>query len=127
MEISQAQIIDDIVRQTSLALDGKSYRDIFITSSTGSGKSVMFQLPSIYISEKYKELKPLTIVISPLIALMNDQVNSLKKTGIDIARTINSNTLPFEREKILEEVEDGTCSILYLSPETLQARYDIKT
>ena len=127
MEISQAQIIDDIVRQTSLALDGKSYRDIFITSSTGSGKSVMFQLPSIYISEKYNELKPLTIVISPLIALMNDQVNSLKKTGIDIARTINSNTLPFEREKILEEVEDGTCSILYLSPETLQARYDIKT
>lgn len=127
MEISQAQIIDDIVRQTSLALDGKSYRDIFITSSTGSGKSVMFQLPSIYISEQYKDLKPLTIVISPLIALMNDQVNSLKKTGIDIARTINSNTLPFEREKILEEVEDGTCSILYLSPETLQARYDIKT
>ena len=127
MEISQAQIIDDIVRQTSLALDGKSYRDIFITSSTGSGKSVMFQLPSIYISEKYNELKPLTIVISPLIALMNDQVNSLKKTGIDIARTINSNTLPFEREKILEEIEDGTCSILYLSPETLQARYDIKT
>lgn len=57
---------------------------------------------------------------------MDDQVNSLKKTGIDIARTINSNTLPFEREKILEEVEDGTCSILYLSPETLQARYDIK-
>lgn len=92
-EISQAQIIDDIVKQTSLALDGKSYRDIFITSSTGSGKSVMFQLPSIYISEKYKELNPLTIVISPLIALMNDQVNSLKKTGIDIARTINSNTL----------------------------------
>lgn len=126
-EISQAQIIDDIVKQTSLALEGKSYRDIFITSSTGSGKSVMFQLPSIYISEKYKELNPLTIVISPLIALMNDQVNSLKKTGIDIARTINSNTLPFEREKILEEVEDGTCSILYLSPETLQARYDIKT
>ena len=114
-EISQAQIIDDIVKQTSLALEGKSYRDIFITSSTGSGKSVMFQLPSIYISEKYKELNPLTIVISPLIALMNDQVNSLKKTGIDIARTINSNTLPFEREKILEEVEDGTCSILYLS------------
>lgn len=87
----------------------------------------MFQLPSIYISEQYKDLKPLTIVISLLIALMNDQVNSLKKTGIDIARTINSNTLPFEREKILEEVEDGTCSILYLSPETLQARYDINT
>lgn len=62
MEISQAQIIDDIVRQTSLALDGKSYRDIFITSSTGSGKSVMFQIPSIYISEKYNELKPLTDV-----------------------------------------------------------------
>lgn len=127
MEISQAQIIDDIVKQTSLALEKKSYRDIFITSSTGSGKSVMFQLPSIYISQKYKDLNPLTIVISPLIALMNDQVNSLKKMGIDIARTINSNTLPFERDRILEEVKEGKCSILYISPETLQARYDIKT
>lgn len=127
IQISQAQIIDDIVTQTSLATDGKSFRDIFITSPTGSGKSVMFQLPSIYLSRKYIDIKPLTIVISPLIALMNDQVNSLKNNGIDIARTINSNTLPFEREKILEEVENGKCSILYLSPETLQARYDIKT
>lgn len=126
IQISQAQIIDDIVTQTSLAIDEKSFRDIFITSPTGSGKSVMFQLPSIYLSRKYIDVKPLTIVISPLIALMNDQVNSLKNNGIDIARTINSNTLPFEKEKILEEVENGKCSILYLSPETLQARYDIK-
>lgn len=127
VKISQAQIIEDIVRQTSLALEGKSYRDIFITSPTGSGKSVMFQLPSIFLSKKYQEKKPLTIVISPLIALMNDQVSSMKNNGIDIARTINSNTLPFEREKILKEVEEGVCSILYISPETLQARSDIKT
>ncbi|MBU3227083.1 DEAD/DEAH box helicase [Clostridium algidicarnis] len=126
VKISQAQIINDVVEQTSLALEGKGYRDVFITSPTGSGKSVMFQIPSIYLLNKYKELNPLTIVISPLIALMNDQIDSLKKNGIDIARTINSNTLPFEREKILGEVENGTCSILYLSPETLQSRYDIK-
>ncbi len=127
IKISQAQIINDIVEQTSLALQGKSYRDVFITSPTGSGKSVMFQLPALYIREKFKEINPLTIVISPLIALMNDQVDSLKKNSIDIGRTINSNTLPFEREKILEEVENGECSILYLSPETLQSRSDIKT
>lgn len=126
IKISQAQIIDDIVKQTSLALDNENYRDIFITSPTGSGKSIMFQLPSLYLAKKYEDINPLTIVISPLIALMNDQVNSLKNKGIDVARTINSNTLPFEREKILKEVQNGKCSILYLSPETLQARYNIK-
>lgn len=126
IEISQAQIIDDIITQTSFALDNKNYRDIFITSPTGSGKSIMFQLPSIFLTRKYKQLNPLTIVISPLIALMNDQVYSLNNKGFEMARTINSNTLPFEREKILREVEEGTCSILYISPETLQARYDIK-
>lgn len=129
IEISQAQIIDDIVRQSSIALEtGESnYRDIFITSATGSGKSIMFQVPAIFLSEKFEELNPLTIVVSPLIALMNDQVDSIRSKGGDFAETINSNTLPYERDEILKKIANGTCKILYLSPETLLARSDIKT
>lgn len=129
IKISQGQIINDIVEQTELALlddKDKEYRDIFITSSTGSGKSIMFQLPAIYLREKYKEIKPLVIVISPLIALMEDQVNSLKEKYIDIARTINSNTDGYKRLEILEEINNGDCSILYISPENLQAKTNIK-
>ena len=129
IEISQLQIIDDIVQQSSNAIETNegNYRDIFITSSTGSGKSIMFQIPAIYLAEKYKEVNPLTIVVSPLIALMNDQVKSLKSKGTDFAETINSNTLPFEKDVILEKIKDGRCKILYISPETLQSRSDIKT
>lgn len=129
IKISQGQIINDIVEQTELALlddKDKEYRDIFITSSTGSGKSIMFQLPAIYLREKYKEVKPLVIVISPLIALMEDQVNSLKEKDIDIAKTINSNTDGYKRLEILEEINNGDCSILYISPENLQAKTNIK-
>lgn len=129
IKISQGQIINDIVEQTEMALlddKDKEYRDIFITSSTGSGKSIMFQLPAIYLREKYKEIKPLVIVISPLIALMEDQVNSLKEKDIDIARTINSNTDGYKRLEILEEINNGDCSILYISPENLQAKTNIK-
>ena len=129
IEISQAQIIDDIVKQSSIALESgeANYRDIFITSATGSGKSIMFQIPAIYLSEKFEEQKPLTIVVSPLIALMNDQVEAIRSKGGDFAETINSNTLPYERDEILKKIENGKCKILYLSPETLLARSDVKT
>lgn len=126
-KISQAQIIDDIVEQSSLALKGEDYRDIYITSATGSGKSIMFQIPAVYMSEKYKEDNPLTLIISPLIGLMNDQVNSLKKKGIITARAIHSNIAPYERDKIINDIANGKVNMLYLSPETLQNRFDIKT
>lgn len=129
VKISQGQIINDIVEQAEKALineTNKDYRDIFITSATGSGKSIMFQLPTIYLREKYKEIKPFVIVISPLIALMEDQVNSLKDKNINIARTINSNTDGYKREQILDEINNGDCSMLYISPETLQSKSDIK-
>lgn len=124
--ISQAQIIDDIVKQAEAAVSDSDYRDIYITSSTGSGKSIMFQIPSLYLAKKYPENKPLSIVIAPLIGLMNDQVDSMRARGIDTVQTIHSNTSPFEREKILNKIADGTVTMLYLSPETLQARSDIK-
>lgn len=127
IEISQAQIIDDIITQAENAMNGDPFRDIYVTASTGAGKSVMFQIPALYLSEIYSDNKPLTLVISPLIGLMNDQVSSMKKKGIENSATINGNTPPYEKTKILEKIQNNQVDILYLSPETLQARNDIKT
>lgn len=126
IEISQAQIIDDIVTQAEKAMRGESFRDVYITASTGAGKSVMFQIPALYLAEKYKNDKPLTLVISPLIGLMNDQVNTMRRKGVSSSATINGNTPPFEKEHILEKVQNQEVNVLYLSPETLQARSDIR-
>lgn len=124
--ISQAQIIDDIVSQTQNALSNNSFRDIYITASTGSGKSVMFQIPTLYFFENCTEDVPLTLVISPLIGLMNDQVMNMKQKGISIAETINGNTSPYEKENILKKIINGEVHMLYLSPETLLSKSDIK-
>lgn len=126
INISQAQIIDDIVNQAEKAMFGEDFRDIYITASTGAGKSLMFQIPALHLAEKYKEDKPLTLVISPLIGLMNDQVDSMKRKGIRNSETINGNTPPYERERIIERIRNKEVDVLYLSPETLQARSDIK-
>ena len=126
LNISQAQIIDDIVTQAEKAMHGEDFQDVYITASTGAGKSIMFQIPAFYLSKKYANDKPLTIVVSPLIGLMNDQVDSLRRKGIENSATINGNTPPFEKERILESVQKQEIDILYLSPETLQARSDIK-
>lgn len=126
VSLSQAQIINDLVEQTEIALEEKNPRDIYITSSTGSGKSLMFQLPALYLAEKYPDINPLTIVISPLIGLMNDQVEGLENKSIDAARTIHSNMTIYEREKVIQEIQDGTVDIIYMSTETLQNRSDIK-
>jgi len=126
IQVSQVQIIDDIVKQTEIGLSNKQPRDVFITASTGAGKSVMFQLPSFYISQKYNTVKPLTIVIQPLIGLMNDQVQSLKEKGVNSVTTINSSIDPLEKEKRIERVQNGEIDILYISTETLQNKSDIK-
>lgn len=123
IDVSQAQIIHDIVEEIDNAQKQLPFRDIFITSSTGAGKSVMFQLPSFLI---YKEHQLLTIVISPLIGLMNDQVRNLKERGIHNVATINSNVTPAEKAEIQERIRNKEIAILYISPETLLSRSDIK-
>lgn len=126
INVSQEQIIDDIVEQSEVALKRETPRDIFVTASTGAGKSLMFQLPAMYLADKYTEEKPLTIVISPLIGLMNDQVESLKNNHITSSRTIHSNLSVYKKEEIIEEIQHGKVDILYISTETLQNRSDIK-
>lgn len=126
ISISQAQIIDDIVIQAEKAMRGEAIRDVYITASTGAGKSLMFQIPALYLAQKYSNDKPLTLVISPLIGLMNDQVSNMRKKGVNSSATINGNTPLYEKEKILAQVQNQEVDVLYLSPETLQARSDIK-
>lgn len=119
--VSQLQIIDDIVANSLLSQKREIYRDVFVTAPTGAGKSVMFQVPAIYLAENHSLL---TIIVSPLIGLMNDQVANIVSMT-DTAATINSDYTPLEKETTLERVKNGEVSLLYLSPESLLSNTDI--
>mgnify|MGYP002623788845 CR=1 FL=1 len=122
-KVSQEQIISDIVQQVELCMENENFRDVFVTAPTGAGKSVIFQIPAIYLAERYKLL---TIVISPLIGLMTDQVKNLELKNYRQAETINSDISPILKEQIIERVAAGECNILYLSPETLLGRSELE-
>lgn len=98
------------------ALENKSLLAVF---PTGGGKSLTFQLPALMAGDNTRSL---TVVISPLQALMKDQVDNLEKKDITSAVTINGLLDPIERSKSFERVEDGSASILYISPESLRSR-----
>lgn len=98
------------------AVDNKSILAVF---PTGGGKSITFQVPALMSGENSKGL---TVVISPLQSLMKDQVDNLEKANIVEAVTINGLLDPIERAKSFERVEDGSASILYISPESLRSR-----
>jgi ATP-dependent DNA helicase RecQ len=98
------------------AIDNKS---ILVVFPTGGGKSITFQLPALMSGEN---MKGLTVVISPLQSLMKDQVDNLEKINITDAVTINGLLDPIERSKSFERVEDGSASILYISPESLRSK-----
>src|SRR3954447_11313273 len=90
----------------SRLLSGKSVLAIF---PTGAGKSLCYQLPALL-------LDGVTLVVSPLIALMKDQIDALHALGIDAARLDSS--LPFEEAKAVERrLLSGELRLLYVSPE----------
>jgi len=84
-------------------------RDTVVVLPTGGGKSLIYQLPSLI-------LEGITIVISPLISLMKDQVDSLSRVGIP-ATFINSSIPPAETEKRLAKIKSGGYKIVYIAPE----------
>ena len=127
-EISQETIINEIVEQierskSDLDDNNSFYRDIFVTAPTGAGKSIMFQIPAVYAAKKYGTL---TIVISPLVELMNDQVDNLVKRGYYKVARLNSDINPFDKAEILKKIDNSEIDILYLSPEVLLS-YSIET
>jgi ATP-dependent DNA helicase RecQ len=98
------------------AIHNKSFLAVF---PTGGGKSITFQVPALMSGECTRGL---TIIISPLQSLMKDQVDNLEKAGITSGVTINGLLDPIERAKSFERVEDGSASILYISPESLRSK-----
>ncbi len=98
------------------AIRNKSLLAVF---PTGGGKSLTFQIPALMAG---RNTKGLTVVISPLQSLMKDQVDNLEKNGITESVTINGLLDPIERGKSFERVEDGSASILYISPESLRSK-----
>ena len=97
----QEEIIKDILLR----------KDVFVLMPTGGGKSLCYQLPSLL-------LDGVTIVVSPLIALMKDQVDGLKANGITAAY-INSSLSFEEIQNIKTELLKNKISILYVAPERI--------
>jgi len=95
----QAEIIDNVL----------AGRDSFVLMPTGGGKSLCYQLPALHFSG-------LTLVISPLIALMKDQVDALQANGIK-AEFINSSLTAAQINQIGTSVSRGEVKILYVAPE----------
>ena len=88
-----------------------SGQDSVVLMPTGGGKSLCFQLPALI-------LDGLAIVISPLISLMKDQVDSLQANGIN-ADYINSSLKPLEIVEVMNRALSGSLKILYIAPERL--------
>jgi len=97
--------------QEAIIGDALAGRDVFALLPTGGGKSLCFQLPALLHSG-------LTVVISPLIALMKDQVDALQANGI-AATFLNSTLSPEESRKRIEELRGGNYRLLYVAPERL--------
>jgi ATP-dependent DNA helicase RecQ len=95
--------------QEEIIRDVLAGNDVFALLPTGGGKSLCFQLPAL--------VRPgLTLVISPLISLMKDQVDALVASGID-ATYLNSSLAPEAAHKLLRELHDGKYRLLYVAPE----------
>ncbi|MGS2738360.1 DNA helicase RecQ [Sinomicrobium sp. M5D2P17] len=99
---NQEQIVNDIC-------NGK---DVLAIMPTGGGKSLCFQLPALM-------MEGTAIVISPLIALMKDQVDALRVNGVEAA-CYNSNQTSEEQSGLWEVLRNGKLKLLYVAPESLQ-------
>ncbi len=98
----QAEVISQIV----------AGHDCLCVMPTGGGKSLCFQLPTL--------VRPgMTIVVSPLIALMKDQVDALQKRGIS-ATLVNSSLTGSEQTQRLQQIAEGKYSLVYVAPERLR-------
>ena len=86
-------------------------QDSFVLMPTGGGKSMCFQIPALCFDG-------ITIVVSPLISLMKDQVQALKSNGIK-ADFFNSSISPQEETEVIDKAMKGEIQLLYLSPEKL--------
>src|SRR3982750_3926449 len=101
----------DTQEEVITALPGGS--DALVVMPTGAGKSLCFQLPALL-------LEGTTVVVSPLIALMKDQVDGLRARRI-AAAALHSGLAPHERSAVEAELEAGRLDLVYIAPERLGA------
>lgn len=101
--LEQANAVENVI----------SKKDTFVLMPTGGGKSLCYQVPALV-------LEGTAIVISPLIALMKDQVDALRVNGIS-ASYINSSMSSFEQNETLNQLKNGQLKLLYIAPEKLSA------
>ena len=99
--LSQQEIVDSLI----------AGKDALVLMPTGGGKSLCYQIPSL--------IRPgVGIVVSPLIALMQDQVIALRQQGI-AAAALNSSLAPEEAQQVKQQLLDGELQLLYVAPERL--------
>ena len=121
--ISQGQLIENVIREAEKAQKKEAEpENILLTAPTGSGKSLLFQLPAIYLGKEYNLL---TIVVSPLKALIVDQVEGLQDLGYQRVAYASSDLSPEQKMEVYRAVREGEVDLFYLSPELLLS-YDIK-
>ena len=96
-------------------------RHALVVMPTGAGKSLCFQVPALVWGESGGAERQLTVVISPLIALMKDQVETLVAKGVDAAY-INSSLRREERESRYLAIAEGGYTLLYVTPERFRKR-----
>src|SRR5690349_21890523 len=89
-------------------------RDALVVMPTGSGKSIVYQLPALL-------LPGLTVVVSPLIALMKDQQDKLQAHGVD-ALAMHSHLNAADSRETARQVAEGEGEMLYLNPERFKDR-----
>lgn len=94
--------------------------NVFVIMPTGGGKSLCYQLPAIL-------MEGTAIIVSPLIALMKNQVDLVRgfSTNTDIAHFLNSTLNKTETKKVKQDVLSGKCKMLYVAPETLNKEDNI--
>ncbi len=112
--------VDDVGRslQERIVDEAMCGRNVLGILPTGTGKSVCYQIPAL---SKYDKTGALSVIISPLVALMADQVQGMERAGISSAVTINGMMSMPERQDALEKIRMGDAAMLIISPEQLRS------